>query len=172
MQCIPDNIWLSLQSEVDSYLCLHVCVQTRVWRRFWWVQDHHAQQTLPQLQSGQGERTQKTWMSKTSSIRSIWTYLTVSPCYTQQSIWTYLTVLAILQQSIWTYLTVLAILQQSIWTYLTVLAILQQSIWTYLTVSPCYTANTNKHNCRDLLFESCFPSLDMFQLIFTPLMEE
>ena len=71
-------------------------------------------------------------------IRSNWTYLTASPCYTTSSI-----------RSIWTYLTASPCYTtssiRSIWTCLTASPCYTtssiRSIWTYLTASPCYTTS-------------------------------
>ena len=86
-------------------------------------------------------------------IRSIWTCLTVSPCYTTSCI-----------RSIWTCLTVSPCYTtsciRSIWTCLTVSPCYTtsciRSIWTCLTVSPCYTTSCIRSIWTCLTARSCY----------------
>ena len=61
----------------------------------------------------------KTLILKDSMVRSIWAYLTASPCYTTDN----------------SNSKTLILKDSSI-----------RSIWAYLTASPCYTTNINKHD--------------------------
>ena len=78
----------------------------------------------------EGERensNSKTLILKDNSVRSIWTYLTVSPCYTTDR----QTETERQRQNSNSNSKTLILKDSSV-----------RSIWTYLTASPCYTANT------------------------------
>ena len=112
----PGNVWQDVNTKVVTHLitCTYIIVQASL--------------CVVSMSERTRTRTQ-TLMLKDSSIRSIWTYLTASPCYTTDTNKHNNTRERERNKK------TLILKDSSV-----------RSIWTYLTGSLCCTTNTNKHD--------------------------